>query len=280
MLFRSLVVFPLAAIEPQLSRQLLADARDGRLDRFDFFSATLIASGIEDVDELAEWGRQYALRSQRLLDSLDIRFNAAATESRLQTLHTLAHEEFLSGSFDAAASDLRQTIGRGNYNCLSSLAIYCDLCQAVELNLEIWWQPGHVFVRHAAPGQPPVIVEPAAKQWGSAPASQRAKRRMLARQISPVQLLGKFYYNRGVAQLRDNQFADGLEMLRTSLALDPEDRDAKANLVAGLNNWAVEYLRAERYRDAASLVEQGLKIDPTFTPLMSNQRLLDEKLRN
>lgn len=258
----------------ELTERLLADARDGQLNNFDLFTAALIASGCENADQLADWSRQYTVRSQRLLE-----FQCQGSAgSQLQQIHAALHGEFLPGQYGVTATDLRQAISKGDFNCLSSLVIYLDLCQRAGLDLEIWWQPGHVFVRYVAAGQAPVIVEPGARNWGSAPASQRAKRRTLARQLSPVQLLGKFYYNRGVIGLQSGQYAEGLELLRTSLALDPDDRDAQVNLVAGLNNWAVEYFRDQRYRDAAPLIEQGLKLDPSFAPLIANQRILWAKL--
>ena len=47
-----------------------------------------------------------------------------------------------------------------------------------------------------------------------------------------------------------------------------------ANLVAGLNNWAVDLLRCGQHAEAAARIEQGLQIDPSFAPLVANQQLL------
>jgi tetratricopeptide (TPR) repeat protein len=99
-----------------------------------------------------------------------------------------------------------------------------------------------------------------------------------ARQISPVELLGKFYYNRGVQRLEEHQYAEGLALLRIALQLDPADLDARENLVAGLNNWAAQQCRAGSYGRAAELIEQGLALDAAFAPLVANQRLVKQKL--
>ena len=99
-----------------------------------------------------------------------------------------------------------------------------------------------------------------------------------ARTLSPVELVGKFYYNRGVEQLRATNYEAGLSLLRTSLALDADDNDARANLVAGLNNWAVEQAKAGRLSEAVSLIEQGLALDPKFAPLIANEQFVREKL--
>jgi tetratricopeptide (TPR) repeat protein len=118
-----------------------------------------------------------------------------------------------------------------------------------------------------------VDIEPGTPDWDS-PAMVR---RNGLRRISLVELLGKFFYNRGVELLKAQQFAEGIELLRISLDLDPADSDARANLVAGLNNWAVEYLRTGRYEDAAGLIEQGLFFDPGFAPLIANEQLVRVK---
>jgi hypothetical protein len=91
-------------------------------------------------------------------------------------------------------------------------------------------------------------------------------------------LLGKFYYNRGVEQLRNSNYGSGLVLLQTSLALDFADEDARANLVAGLNNWAIERARSGHLGHAASLIEQGRALDPNFAPLIANEQFVREKL--
>ena len=53
--------------------------------------------------------------------------------------------------------------------------------------------------------------------------------------------------------------------------------DARENLAAGLNNWAVEHCRRERYDLAAPLIAQGLEIEPTFAPLVANERLVRDR---
>ena len=115
------------------------------------------------------------------------------------------------------ASDLRLALSNGAFNCLSSLAIYFDLCQAADLPVEIWLARGHVFLRTAIDGRT-VVIEPGTTEWNS----RGVARRNCVRQITPVELLGKFYYNRGVELLKDRQFAEGINLLETSLALPPE----------------------------------------------------------
>jgi hypothetical protein len=252
-----------------LSDRLLADARDGRLDEFEFLAAALIASGVEDECELEGWMDSFTERSAELLNAV----SDTPANQRLRIIHAALHAAVLNGQYEATATDLRLALSRGDFNCLSSLAVYLDLCHGSDLHVEIWLARGHVFLRAAANGEA-AVIEPGTSQWES----RWHARQPFGRQITPVELLGKFYYNRGVQALKDREFATGLDLLQISLVLDPTDSDARANLVAGLNNWAVEHFRAKRYGDAASLIEEGLLLAPSFAPLIANERLVRAKL--
>jgi hypothetical protein len=243
-------------------------------------SAALIASGETSDVRLAEARRRYLAVRGAILRSVAQRPPGELPAA----LHAELHEKILIGSYQAGATDLRIALLRGDFNCLSALVLYYDLCQAVELPVEIWLAPGHVHLRLASDGAR--AIEPSARVFvgapgrGALPAAAGAVRRSpisAARQLTPVQLLGKFYYNRGVAALAARHYAVGLAQLRTSLALDRADADAKQNLAAGLNNWAIEEFRARRYQEAARLIRQGLEVAPNFGPLVANQRLVQSQ---
>jgi tetratricopeptide (TPR) repeat protein len=259
------LLLTLPASAGDLNDRLVTDLGDGRLDNCDFVGAALVASGVSDECELAGWLAAYDDRRQAVLDSLA----DYAPELRLLALHQGLHEHVLTGRYETAASDLRQTIADGRFNCLSAVALYVDLCDAAELPVQIWLSRGHVFVR-AATDNGLIDIEPATPEW----TDRLVMRRRGVRQISPVELLGKFYYNRGVELLKDRQFVEGIELVETSLQLDAADRDARANLVAGLNNWAVDLLKSGSYEQAALRIGQGLAIDPGFAPLVANRQFL------
>ena len=261
------ITTPLAASD--LSDRLVLDARDGRLDDFDFITAALIAGGVDDECELAGWTHRYAEKRDELLNSI----SAHSPMERLQAVHNALHAQVLCGMYDPLVNDLRLTFARGDFNCLTSLAISLDLSQAGDLPIEIYLEGGHVRAGANIEDRI-VVVEPGTPQWQIRPdAMQPAGRR-----ISPIELLGKFYYNRGVEQLKEERFAEGIELLQRSLEFDPDDANARANLAAGFNNWAVEQLRADRSGEAAALIKEGLRIDPSFAPLLANQQLVRAKL--
>jgi len=244
-------------------------AGDSQISGRDFFAAALIASGVEDECELPGWIHYYAEQRQKVLANVD----SGSPADRLRAIHAALHARILTGKYQTTASDLRLALGEGDFNCLSALAIYFDLCQSAGLDVEIWMTRGHVYLCASQDGET-VMIEPGSPHWNARQLPSSAR----ARQLSPAALLAKFYYNRGIGLLEDHQFAAGLDLLKTSLALDPEDGDARANLVAGLNNWAVDHCRAQRYRDAAPLIQQGLLLDPCFAPLVANERLVHARL--
>ena len=282
------IAAPVAFAE-SLDERLLADTADGRLDHFDLLSAALIAGGVSDACELDMWrGIHAELRGQISAEWT----NSSDVTDRLTRIHAAMHEQILVGGYHATATDLRIALSRGDFNCLSALALYLDLCQAAGLDLEIWLLPGHVCIRcpesdlgWIEPGvqQPRRVLQlnpgkkPPIRDGGARVPSRQAIPDQ-ARRISPCELLGKFYYNRGVLRLRERQFAEGLALLQTGLRLDAADRDARENLLAGINNWAVEQCRAKHYSRASELIEQGLTLDAAFAPLIANQRLVRGKL--
>jgi tetratricopeptide (TPR) repeat protein len=235
-----------------------------------FLTDCLVAGTTADACEVDWLQSQFAELAERI-DPQSL--TQLPVEMRLRELHRRLHAEILVGSYRPEASDLRETILRGDYNCLSATALYWELSRAAGLKLQIWSLPGHVELRTTAPQS--FVVDAAAREWPAREADRPREPR--ARRLSSEQLVAKFYYNRAVLALHRREHAAGIEWLRQSLALDPQDPDAAANLVAGLNNWAVELYRQQRYTAARALLQEGLALDPQFAPLVSNERQLRKR---
>jgi tetratricopeptide (TPR) repeat protein len=199
---------------------------------------------------------------------------AGTTIDRLKAIHAATHRFILTGAYEETCSDLRKTFANGDFNCLTALAVCLDLCQSAGLKVQPRLIRGHVLLAIETASGDIRAFEPGTVEWFVRPMIDVEG----SRKLSHVELLGKFYYNRGVEMLRAGSYQDGLALLRTGVALDPSDDDARANLVAGLNNWAVEQCQDGRYREAALLIEQGLALDPGFAPLIANEQLMRAKL--
>lgn len=230
--------------------------------RLDLPQACLIAGGVTDQAELASARARLAdvcqlLASPSLAD--------LPVQDRARVLFQGMHNRVLIGCYERQATDWRITLDQGNYNCLSALVVYDELCRQADVPLTLWAEPGHV---HCRVGN--LRIEPTARQWPAPPDSPVAS----TRQITPQQLVGRFYYNRGIERLERRDFAGGVAALQRSCQLDPIDADARANLLAGLNNWALALSEDEQHSAAQSLIARGLAIDPTFPPLVANARYL------
>ena len=194
-------------------------------------------------------------------------------QTRAAALHAELHRTILTGRYDKHASDLSHSIASGDYNCLTATALYVELCRRAGVPLEIWAQPGHVF---CLVGTPPLRVEAAVGQF---PCTNLFAAHSLARRITPIQLAARFAYNRGIELLERREFEPGIAALRLACQLDPEDADARSNLLAGLNNWALALAEQDQPAAAAALIARGLAIDPHFAPLVANERYLAERVR-
>jgi tetratricopeptide (TPR) repeat protein len=90
------------------------------------------------------------------------------------------------------------------------------------------------------------------------------------RQIDVVQLLGKIYYNRAVSLSVAKQCQPAMEHLRRAVHLDRQDAAARQNLLAAMNNRALQLSDVGRYRQAAQLVCEGLSLAPDHDELLAN----------
>lgn len=254
--------------------ELLADARDGEL-RTDLIEAALISSGVTDRSERARSlhvrDARYAAMDLPPIARLPLRKRAPA-------LLTLLHREILTGEFRPTATLVHETLAKGDFNCVTATIFFHDLCQRCQVPAEIVAHSGHVASRlkFAADEE----IETTRPNWFArdvvikSPEAESAEK---SRVILPSELLGRVYYNRALAALEQKQFAKANELLQLSLALDPRDRDALENLLAGLNNWALALCDAQDFAAAAERIASGLKLQTNHAQLRSNDLHVHQK---
>ncbi|MDX1948239.1 MAG: hypothetical protein SFU86_22805 [Pirellulaceae bacterium] len=249
-----------------LTGRLLADARDGVFDQFTLPAAALVACGVKEASDVAA----FELELARRLTKIDCRqARRLSPRDGAELLLRELHREILTGRYEESASDPRLALAGGPYNCLSALVMYADLCRLTGIDLEFRAVPGHVYCRLASQAQ-----------WRIEPTRRDGLSRELditgeaPRGISAAELAGRFFYNRGVEQLTRREFAAAVESLRVACLLDERDEDARANLLAGLNNWAIALWRDEQPAAAQRLIEIGLALDPHHPPLKANAELV------
>ncbi len=103
-------------------------------------------------------------------------------------------------------------------------------------------------------------------------ASELAALSKKLREITPVQLIATIYYNQGVDLLQTEEYAEAALANVKALHLDPGSETAWVNLMATLNNWAIELTTEfKRYDLAAVLLDQGVYLDPHYDKFSMNQ---------
>ena len=291
----------------ELEQRLFDQIHDGRFGEFSLLEAALIAGGVDREDEL----RRYRKRFDDLVESLRRSGKVRGTpRERAQAVFAFLHQAILRGGYNLQASDLRQALDHGRFNCVTASVLLNCLAERFELKavgLEI---PGHAMSRLQLPDET-LDIETTCPRWfaligrsaaaNSSPASglTQAERETTAqaelvkkspvvrqafqpdyphavadqralRQVSDVELVATIYYNRGVDLLAEKRFADAAAANAKALRLDPASATAKGNLLATINNWAIDLGTSGEYEKAAELLRLGLATDPGYDAFRSN----------
>jgi hypothetical protein len=98
-----------------------------------------------------------------------------------------------------------------------------------------------------------------------------------ARVLSDVQLVATVYYNRGIELLRQERFAEAAAANARALRLDPASVTARGNLLATLNNWAIQLGSERKFSAAAQLLQDGLALDPGYEKFHTNYVVLHRR---
>jgi tetratricopeptide (TPR) repeat protein len=277
---------------------MFAQIHDGRFGEFSLLEAGLIAGGVDRCDELHRYCKRFDALVESLRQSSKVR---GTPRQRAEAVFAFLHEAILRGGYSLQASDLRQALDCGRFNCVTaSLLFNCltDRFQLKAVGLEI---PGHAMSRLKLPqetldiettcptwfaqidrsetrtsmraedstqvGHPPAVP---AEVAGNSPARPAESDRRAVRQVSEVELVATIYFNRGVDLLAEKRFADAAAVNAKAVRLDPENATAKGNFLATINNWAIDLGTSGEYEKAAALLRLGLAADPSYKVFHSN----------
>ena len=276
----------------ELEQRLFDRIEEGRFGEFSLLEAGLIAGGVDRQDEL----HRYCKRFDEFVESLRSSGKVRGTpRERAEALFAFLHQSILSGGYDLQASDLRQAFDHGRFNCVTASLLMNCLAARFELKAVALEVPGHAMSRLELPeetldiettcpwwfatnGRPqadnllPAEAEPAASAElvPGSPAGRAAKDRQSPRPVSDVELVATIYYNRGVDLLAERHFAEAPAANGKAVRLDPKNAAAKGNLLATLNNWAIDLGISGDYEKAAELLRLGLATDPGYEAFRAN----------
>jgi len=275
-----------AHCEP-LEAAMLADAADGRLDNHTLLAAALIASGVNNRPTLHRHEMAFGAIVQKLKDELA---ESSSLADKAELVFRFMHTKLLFGGYAFSSTDLRETLQNGKYNCLTATILYNCLANEVGLPACALESPGHVLSRVFLPDGF-LDVETTCPRWfqmSSRPVEQTQHVGQTVgiaggpparplREASELELVAMVYYNRGVDMLSAGRFAEAAAANLKSLRLCPNSPASRGNLLATINNWAIELARQHQFAEAAQLLRLGMASDPTFQTFMVNYVYLHQQ---
>lgn len=262
---------------------LFADAARGKLDRWTFAEAALLASGLTS----AEQRKPYLDRLAAV--EADARKAVAAASGPLakgEALLKFLHAGPLSKGYLSRQTDVTGILDTGRFNCVSSAALYNILGRRLGLDLRAIEVPDHAFsilydgTAHAdvetttASGFNPSRNKSAQAEFekltGFAyiPDSHRDQRR----EVGELGLVAIIYYNHGVELSREKRYPEALLAYFRAMSLDPEFTSAVNNALAMLANWSHDLARQQRFEEALGVAALGLRLAPQDAALVNNHK--------
>jgi len=293
----------LRGIDP-VERALFQDAQGGKWERFDLFRAAMIVEGVRDIELI----RTYESR----LDALVAQVTAASRvsgntspQALTRALFEAMHKEILTGSYNIDCTELSKVMKTGYFNCVSATVLFNCLAEKAGLDVCALEMPGHALSRVKFSNGTSIDPETTFPKWfdlqsdkerqmavlqriAPAPAQPNgvtAQNAALAapepltelpsniREISPVQLAATIYYNIGVDLHAQQRYEEAVAANVKALYLDRENEQAWTNLLAYINNWALDVAsenKGRKYDIATFLLDQGVALDPTYSNFRDN----------
>ncbi|MCL2347234.1 MAG: tetratricopeptide repeat protein [Planctomycetaceae bacterium] len=312
-------------IPNKLERDMLNDSADGRWERWDIVSASLVAEGMTDPAKIAG----YQSKIDAVVRNLRKQTASLPQTEWPQVVFETLHRDLLTGKYDITCTDLAQSLDTGRFNCVSATVLFHTLAQRMGLDVCGLEMRGHALSRVRVGGEP-VDLETTCAEWfkirnsekysnenspkrltlaeqqqrkydtADRAASRAASRNTIGasvadeapalspevsspetlrpgsvprslREVNDVQLVATIYYNQGVDDLTSSRFGKAVLENVKALQLDPQNDNAWRNLLATLNNWAIERASKEDYLSAAQLLDEGILLDPQYELFRSNQ---------
>ena len=293
-------------IDP-VERELFLDAQNGNWKRFNLFRAAMIAEGIRSPELIDAYeARLDALVAKVLTET---RANGDITPQILtRSLFEAMHREILTSPYSLHCTELSKVMSTGSFNCVSATVLFNCLAEKAGLDVYALEMPGHALSRVRFADGIAMNIETTAPTWFdlqtdkerhmatlqrvAAPAlaqtvpptarDANAPPEVIAeaelpknlREISPVQLVATIYYNIGVDLHAKQRFPEAAAANIKALYLDKDNEQAWTNLLASLNNWALDLAsesKGRKYNIATVILDQGVTLDPTYATFRVNQ---------
>jgi len=264
---------------------LFEDAQDGKLDKWSFGEAALLASGITDATKR----KPYLERLDKIAAEAEKAVAGAKTPlEKGEKLLRFLHAGPQAKGYKSRQTDLSVVLDTGTYNCVSSAVLYNVIGRRLGLDLRGIEVPDHAFAilysgnSHAdvetttAGGFNPSRDAAAQKEFEAQtgfryiPDSYRDQRR----EIGETGMTAIICYNHGVDLTRDKRHHEALLAYFRAMSLDPEFASAVKNALAVLANWSLSLAEEGKFDDAMLVFETGLDLAPKDATLLHNRKVV------
>ena len=264
-----------------VENNLFEDAGDGKLDKFSFAEASLVASGVTSRRQRKSYLRQ--------IDDLEKKFRKTIAgelpvDKKARALLLWLHQGAFKGGYRYHQTRVSTVLENRTYNCVSSAAVYNVLGRRLGLDLRGIEVPTHAFSilydsgrhfdvettsRHGfAPKRNSAVLKELRDKNGLHYIPDRY--RHLRREINDLGIVALIYYNRGVGLSRKKQYAAALVAYFGALSLDREFASAVKGVLGVLTNWSLHLARSRDYEQSLRVVKVGLQLAPEDARLRNN----------
>ncbi len=271
---------------PRIESRMLLDASAGRFQNFSLIQAALVASGVNSPGELTRLNQKYL---DWLADARQFAGREPTELAQAKALFKFLHSRILTAHYDSRATEINRPLDEGLFNCVSATVLFTALACDCGLDVRAIERPHHarcvLYLRDPIAISPQVDIETTCATWFEIPPEKRRQAELAAiarsavgdrftagKEIGPAALVAVIYYNRGVDLLHDKRFAEAISVDLSALRLDPTNDTARGNLLASINNWALDECAASQFAAATDLLTQGRRMAPDHEPFTANQR--------
>lgn len=252
---------------------LIADVKDGKLQKWSFAEAALLVSGVHDPAKRKAYLAQIdALADEANKQLAGVETVEAKGDKLLRWLHTRA----LGRGYVAGQTDLHPVLDGQQFNCVSSALLYNVLAHRLGLDVRGVQVPHHAFsivyegTRHFDvetttprgfnPLRDKAAVAEFEKQTGFVYVPDSA--RDLRREVADAGLLALVCYNHGVSHYEAKRYPEALAAYFRALSLDRDLASAAKNALVTLAVWGLAESKADRFAAAQAVVRTGLELAP------------------
>jgi len=277
----------LSGVDVSLSpdeKSLVEDAQDGKLDRWSYAEAGLIASGL-----LSAVNRKAPLAK---LAELEAKAKPIVAEGKTpfekgEKLLKFLHREGILKRYQAPQTDLSTLLETGRYNCVSSALLYAILGRRLGLDVRAIEVPDHAFAvvyddtRHAdVETTTPTGFNPARDAKSVAEFQKLTgfryipDKRAQRREIGDAGLVAIVWYNHGVEGTEKKRYGDAIGSYFRALSLDADNASAVKNTFATMHRWSRTLADAGKFQEALTVVGAGLELAPSDAAFLHNREVV------